>query len=1706
MQQPNAGSSPYSTGGGGVTFERKVAVHYLARLLTGDGAAELGDGRSVVEVDFQQAPEFAVDDLVIRAARPGEAAPSLMLALAVRRAPDLIESDEPTQKLVRAFTRQVRETPPADTEVALGIVVAGHQRHASQLAELAALAAAQAAPASFFTLVRTPGKFTGDVRGRLEQWEKLVKQALVKLGIATPSTELVQSHAWQILSRLTVLMPRLETPDETDWFALANALVPLSRTQDLGGALDLRDRLVALTQEYPPKAATVSVRLLRRAVHQHLDTAARRHRQGWQALGLLHDRAVQSVRAEVGEHGGRTAHLDRSDLERGLWELARTTNAVVVHGDSGVGKSALAVHGAQTARLSCGEMQAVVVNLRRLPDTVLALENHLGTPLANLLDELSAPLRVLVVDGADALEEGKRDQLGYLVTACRTSEVVVVAVGTSETKQFIRDAIAESQVMDIEEYLVPQLDDAQINLVIDTFPELRALAAEPRSRELLRRPVVFDLLAKGQPDHVPVSDADAMMQVWSQLVRRSREPGRGTANARDLALVRLARHSLMGGDLVETLTTIDAAALDGLRQDGLLRSSPEDFFAIGPDFSHDEVRRYAIARLLLTGPEISTILLEAGVPRWSLSAARLACQVRLAEAGSTRNPLRGRLSRLQAEFDQLVRSGHGARWSDVPGEALLTLGDPRPVLVDAWPTLRHDNDHGLQRTIRLINQRLLDRNGLVRVSLAEPVVELLVLEDAPWTQGKHVLTLLRRWLHALACAGTPAGHRSRITLRERLLAVCVAADERDRLRKDAAEKARAARSPEQIEEDREEEERRRTFARFLAADGRARRRVRDVPREIVDESVVELLALLGPDLGEDGEAILRRIAVDASGFLWPAVEKLHTDHALVAYGRGLLVDLAEAYYVQDDTGWTSEYDFGVRRHRSVGFGPLRAWYFGPFYALFKTDLVNAAAMVNRMLNHAARVRNRRGSFTVSASEESKSDHQTSSVGAELEITGERRWYFGDAQVWMWYRGAGIGPYPCMSALLALERACDEHLKNGVPLADLVSILLDGCENLATIGLVVGLIIRHLEEANGLIDAYLAEPVVWDLEIVRREGELISAAPSDGRTVPDRRTWALTDVAMRLVLSADAARRESLRVLGETLVSRGRTLAEGIRDSSEGPINDAELARVRAWASTLDFANYSFSEAEQGVYVQSTPPQEVIDVLERNAPAVQRSLDEARLTVKYYIDSRNGIKNLYTAEDLEADIDTARNLLDHLPETRSGYEWDVPAMVAAAALEAHVLNGVDLPSAAIEFATATIVMVAAGESYVPKYDSLESYFEQGAERSAARALPLLLLPAADVLRVSSAIADGASALTDDDIIALGNNLATALVNEIRVHLARGFDRVWSTPCATARVCHHEPALELVGETMRDAVFGAHDEQGYRRPGFLEDPIGQSLAQASDDAIFVARLDAALRALAPAAVADICVSRRAEELLGVVLNAHRRGQLAHEDNYDARGTSALHAARALLTLVGDGEPAPILDHLDALAGRASFLHNFLRALSAAAEENSARARTAQRIWPSVMTRVLTLHRAGRCAFHSDHDGDMARAALLPNRSDEHTWLYREVEQQPILWWSPRDWQDNVAAWLPVARGNTVCIDQLIGFLVPLQSRDRAVVGLGWIADLVLAAPQSVANRTYLLVGWLIEIHSAARENHLADLWQQIVDALVVAGEAKLAPYSE
>ena len=943
------GMSPYASGGGGVTFERKVAVQYLVHLLVGDTASELGDGGRIVSIAFQQAPVHSPDDLVVSAARHDELRPSLVLTIAVRRSPNLVASDEKARELIRQFVRAVVDAPRVGPETRVVLVVAGRQPHAEQTAKLADLAVVQMDAPGFFELIQTPGKFDAAVRGRLDQLQKLVEHALHEIGEVEADTARVECRTWQVLSKLTVLMPRLESPDETDWSGVVNSLTRIVPDSEPAAALRLRDRLVDRANEYSPRAARVDLSMLRRGTHALLDSTTRRHRHGWQTLDRIHQLARESVRAEItAGDGGRSVRLERSTAAIELLQAVSSVDAVVVSGESGVGKSALAVLDLTAAGdADPDSLQALCINLRQIPKLAIDFEARLDCPLSTLLSELSAPQRILVVDGADAAAEDRFDAFRCLVGAARESAVKVIAVTSIDSQQIVFDTLRECFHGGVAEHVVSPLDDSEIDDMVGTFSELEHLNANPRSRELLRRLVVVDLLVRGQVSGTPLTDADAMNEVWSGLVRRHELSDRDFPDARETALLRLAELELDDGERLDVISSIDPAALDGLRRDGLLRTSPEAPFQIGPEFAHDEIRRYAVARLLLASKSPASRLLEAGVPRWSLAAARLACQVWLGRLGTSIPPPTGRFVALQASFDLLVAAGHESRWGDVPGEALLALADPEALLRDAWPELLADGAAGLRRLTRLVEQRLGEGNVVVDVGAVKPIIEILLEDHTPWRSGNCARDLLRDWLRGHVVASTSAGHRLRILLRERLVDACAAADRRHAKEREAADAARAARTPEEIEQERQFLEKHSVLFSEIGYRGRRPRQRPEVPREIKDKDVLELLALLGPDLGDDGEAILRRVAKDAPSWIAPTVEELYTGRALASRRRGLLVELTEAYYLDNEV---DDYEFdaeGIRRHhaRSVGVVPLAAWYRGPFMALFQTDFRNGVGML-----------------------------------------------------------------------------------------------------------------------------------------------------------------------------------------------------------------------------------------------------------------------------------------------------------------------------------------------------------------------------------------------------------------------------------------------------------------------------------------------------------------------------------------------------------------------------------------------------------------------------------------------------------------------------------------------------------------------------------------------------------------------------------------
>lgn len=1705
-------ASPYATGGGGVTFEHRVAARYLALMLTGNTSPELIDGRAITSIAFQQAPDSPVDDLVLRASRPGEQTPSLKIAVGVRRSPKLVPSDEDTQKLLGSYVKALLADPEQGVEQRLALVDAGTRRDTRELAELTALAAKQKDSASFYSLIQTPSKFKKTLAERLTYVTRMVQRALTPSD-AEPDATIAQQRTWELLSNLSVITPRLEDPDTTDWVEAQNRLLGVARGKNLRAAGSLLDRLEVLAGQYAPAAATIDLPLLRRTVHTLLEPGAGRNEHGWRALTDLQRQALH-VRDHLGiDTATSPFRLDRTAHGEQVLEAAAGVPALLVHGESGVGKSAVVLNAATTAASADDEFEVLCLNLRHLPNTSAELMSALGAPLATLLDELTAPRRLLVIDGADAAAETRRDMLAYLTVAARAAAVNIIAITASESERLVLDLLQTHVDDQVGELRLPGLSDEELNAIAGAFPELARLTANPRSRELLRRLVVVDLLVRSGLSGMPLSDTDAMREVWSGLIRRHESSEHGTPDGREQVMLALAAHELAPGPAKDLLGTLDAQAVDGLRHDGLLRAASANPWEVLPEFAHDELRRFAVARTLLVDRNPAGELLRIGAPRWALSSATLAAQALLAEYDPDDPPSDSRLGALQSAFDTLSTAGHGARWSDVPVEALLSLGDPASLLVDAWPQLTADDADGLKRVLRLLSQRHR-AEAVVDPDIAQPVIELLLAQRTPWRRDDEVARTLREWLLALVVRETPEGHPLRVRLREQLLQWCAAADARARAQAEATAKTLAERTPEQTRSDEQQAKKDRSLFAEIGFPRSRRRRRREIPREITDETVLELLALLGCDLGEDGEQLLRRVAREAPWELHPTVEEPGAPRALAAYGHGLLADLTEAYYIDDEQDQFSRglLDDGVRDHRSrLPVAPLAAWYRGPFWALLQTDFRGAIAVLNKLLNHAARERARQGA-AIYERWNLPSDEEIDNASPQLSITGEPRSYVGDRNVWLWYRGTGAGPYPCMSALQACELLCERLIEAQAPIDRIITMLLDGCENLAMVGLIVGLLIRHVEQATPTIDPYLVEPIIWELEFSRIPSESNGLVGNqEGVAHPERRTWSLREAAALLVLNADEDRAARLRTLGEQLVANAERM-EREYQSQQPPDSDPEpssldpgvpyTTRVRGWASTLDRECYRLYKENGQTLIGSTPPEDVEKALQPSNEDLARGNETIRLVNRYYIQPKRDPAWTAPAKDeLETDLAVAKDLLEQPPALGAFSVADATTLVAASALRAHILEAIPLPDESLAFAIQTLLDVAAAVTPSDELEYSGTYFEQGADRTAAGALPLLLLPQAAAL--PAAKAEGQD---ESSAFQAARRLTQAVPMETRLHLARGLDVLWQTPCAQ-EPCHHRLALDLALETMRDCVLGDWDQQGQRRRiERLQGALPQALCQIKDDDLLIERLDPAIRALGSAAASDTCVRSEAHDLLLALLDAQRRGLLAHDHDLDQRGTHALIAARSLWSLAATGERGPLFEHCVAYAESGTLLATILRALAAAAEETPAAANAAKVIWPELIEAILDLHADGHDPFNDRYYGDYALAALAPNATYETEYLYREVQSTPIEWVDPLAWQPAIERWLGLAAGNPRCVDSLIGLIHKLPADQQASTGLRWVRSLALGHVEHVASHSYALQSWLIETRAAAEQTGTLSEWQELVDALVVAGAGQLAPYSE
>lgn len=1642
-------SSPYATGGGGVQLEREYAASALASLLLAQPVEGLGDEFTPHRVGLQQEASTPVDDVVIWGSSQGI---ERSLRMACRRKPTLGKSDESTVKLFTDFVQVVIDSRHAleTSELRLGLAVAGPFGPAAELDELSSIARRQPSRLEFEAAVSTPRAYSAAVRKRLKNIDELVAEALKRLSRSEVEPKDV---SWVLLRSLYVVQTQFEgdsAPGKTNL---------VSRLQVLTGASDradqLRLRLVDIASQAAIRAGVFTRSMLRAKLRPFgplgpspdfaialgqvdlLEAELRRRTR----------RSLQVPGAEVG------FKVDRSKEEKELAEKisALTPGSVVIlHGEPDVGKSALALSIVEEVRIRGGT--AMVFSLRDLPPSAVNAKSALGLSPSDLLSAFpSSDISLLLVDGAEVVQEAESTILGSLVSAAHAvgmSTIIPVRLdAVSTVREALRGAVQTSPV----EFVVDPLSNEEVSAVVEAIPNLSRLGSDPRAIWLLRRVGLVELLLEAiVRDHLAPemlsSEADVFAIVWHSYIRNGERVVSGvTPDARDTALVDVARSLLTGASAPGGGST----ALSSLRSDGLLEPQRRSsMWKAGDSFSSDVIRDFSAARLLINDG-LATLTASSG-PRWATRAARLYAQARLTHAFTTSAKLADTWVMLRAEFD-LLAVAHGPRWKELLWEAVLTAGWAGKALEELTAMLRSDKEERLA-AIRCVELRFTE-GGLCDPLVGAPVLAWLLTNDmlrGQWGHRDDPLTeLMSSWLRAIA--------------------------RMEWMRKDV-EPHRSLR-------------------------GMLRDSVLTSDVSWHDHKQLECLGLLGADTDEATVGVLRDLADTHPHMLWPVVENLDAAALLASRDPLLLADLTEAYYIElPDEGspyGSTIHDDGIRHHYGGGFNtPLAAWYRGPFLALLRSKLSLGLRVIDRMLEQGARRRVNilPGLDRVNAADEAKD------YSLELDLLGlGPRSYVGDSHVWSWYRGSAVGPYACMTALFCLEMVADECVAVGASPRAVSSRLLQHAATLATAGLAYGFLVRHIEKTTDELDGFLAEPAIWNLEFGRAvsEGRLhVQGRDPDNLAGRDRRKWTPREVAMHLVF--DAARN------GDTQsIQRLKEVGKQLLAAAGG---DAAPAHVRQWAAYLDWDKYSVQPQGDGYAIQVHPDEDVVKALESAQAKSAQVFEMYRLMNKYrpkqLTSYRFELAEFTAGDQTKIDIQAARGPVAEIEEgidlSRTAISGVAGAVVAGVADDRSDLAA-DVPWAV------SVLIDSLLNPFLDDFPSDRSINPDGADRKAALALSRVLL--LDFGHLTGGGSRKAAIELERKIENALRAAASSFFVEVRENACESLRHVFYHPCSPmpSGRCRHELAWIAAEQSARTVLLGKESKLGRRQIDPITGDLQRELAAAREADLLLNHITPAAICALDAAQSNSCVKERAELLQERLLDAYGRAACYWaEKNYDWSDEQHAAFASAVLRAAASGETAIVMAVANRLSPSPSALGDYLNALTRVMTYESNLVEPLRRAWPQLMQLGLTrLNQPG--TLDDRYDAQALIRNLIPApRPSTYIGNFDEVLQNARDHWLPIEAvSSQITEWIRYARGRDSCVDALIGFLETQPLAQQVDPGLKWIRGLVVGEDGTARTSGFGLVRWLSDLRD---QNLLGPSslpeYRTVVDALVLSnfGEAR------
>lgn len=1283
-------------------------------------------------------------------------------------------------------------------------------------------------------------------------------------------------------------------------------------------AVDVFAHLVAIAEDVGPRSGTVDAAHLRALLAQRgvVLSAAPQTQKDLVALQVKSRQYLESLRRTMGTSSA-SLHLPRTAAIGKVVEMATTSEFTLLSGSPGVGKTVLM----SEAMLKITDDKAnTVIGLsvaNRTGQSLAGIQTELGANLsATLPGAATTGLRIFFVDGTEqVLTDGGQLLKSLLATIPKepAGGWHVVITARSDAAQIVAQTLMPDNPP--SPYPINELDDDEVAAVVKKFPALATLQRHPRSARLLRRPYIVDLLVRLNitDGAKSLGEEDVLASFWQQIIRRAEgaRTGRGTADVREQTCLELAEAIMTTVGPIKPQTT-DGEALAGLRSDEVLVKNHTYH-----EFAHDIMLDYVCA-YKLTEHGADDLLAKTVSPRRFIRAARLAMQWRLANANATGSPqIVETWQTLQAQAEALA-ARDGERWRDVPYLALINLGNPGPALQALKAEMLANNGEQLSKLLNVARHNAItaqmeeaDKDHEIDAVLVAPIIELLadIATDLPLSPSFLAPELTRRWLLAVYRNGSKP-------------------------------------------------------ADFIADPAKLAAAVAAWHREDYGDQLEAVLSALGllADYwpGQPADTILDNLIATRPHELSVLVENPDNAQLLARLNPSLCLKIATAYYVgwppQGDA-WThdgmliphtpfKDEEEGVRhdphyfyRRKQVLASPEH----GPFAALLAASPEHGLKLVNALVGPATEARIKL---------ESRYDDKPGDSLTEITLgVGDKaKTYRGTGHIWVWYRRGGVGPYSAISALLALRKWALQEAQNR-PVAEVADQILDMGDSLAYVAVALSLFIAHFGDLTDELDTYLEQPAIWHLESSRYQNEHGGLVYPLEENDPLR---AQLDRVVMYYLLGNKGRRPELKAVGERLIANTR--AELTAILGKQPKDDQrEILLARKWAGLLDYDLYKFSSADEPGYnlLEIQYPEDLVAALNKGAATPELNIKASNLLFTAQ-GIRDGEK---TGNAVELWRETTKTLQEF---ERLGVKQIIhdPAEVVgcvAASLIVAAAKGQDCPDGTLQEAAKALLEIAmatpAATDVEDAHGQRGMLWPQGADRSAATALPLLLLSPELLKR---------SVLTYEEVEKGLLTLARGVTNDSRQRLMYSLSPALDLACTEKDHALHDTVLKVIDGLVRSS--GVSEKQvNYRyQPRYL---TGELVGQLATDkyTLHLGMVSDAMPWLVRAARLDCRHGKEAAAMLEALIGhdvlawpAHYAGH-HYVDTDGWRGSLDTYIAERAL----GGDTALLTRYLEAFAETPEELSGILYQLAEQAKTKEQGQKLFE-LWPDILDKLLPASR--------------------------------------------------------------------------------------------------------------------------------------------------